>query len=39
MMYYARPFVFSYIWLGALLVLGLLVAQYMVSIGVDIQGF
>ncbi len=37
--YYARPFVFSYIWLGALLVLGLLVAQYMVSIGVDIQGF
>ncbi len=39
MMYYARPFVFSYIWLGALLVLGLLVAQYMISIGVDIQGF
>ena len=39
MTYYARPFVFSYIWLGALLVLGLLVAQYMVSIGVDIQGF
>ena len=39
MTYYARPFVFSYIWLGALLILGLLVAQYMVSIGVDIQGF
>ena len=39
MMYYARPFVFSYIWLGALFVLGLLVAKYMVSIGVDIQGF
>ena len=39
MTYYARPFVFSYIWLGALLVLGLLVAQYMISIGVDIQGF
>ena len=39
MTYYARPFVFSYIWLGALLVLGLLVAKYMVSIGVDIQGF
>ncbi len=37
--YYARPFVFSYVWLGALLVLGLLVAQYMISIGVDIQGF
>ena len=37
--YYARPFVFSYIWLGALLILGLLVAQYMISIGVDIQGF
>ena len=37
--YYARPFVFSYAWLGALLVLGLLVAHYMVSIGVDIQGF
>ena len=39
MMYYAQPFIFSYIWLGALLVLGLLVAQYMISIGVDIQGF
>ncbi len=39
MMYYVQPFVFSYIWLGALLILGLLVAGYMVSIGVDIQGF
>lgn len=37
--YYTRPFVFSYIWLGALLILGLLVAQYMISIGVNIQGF
>ena len=39
LMYYAGPFVFSYMWLGALLVLGILVAHYMVSIGVDIQGF
>jgi len=39
MMYYVQPFVFSYIWLGALLVLGLLVASYMEGIGVDIQGF
>ena len=39
MTYYVQPFVFSYVWLGALLILGLLVAGYMVSIGVDIQGF
>ena len=39
MMYYVQPFVFSYIWLGALLILGLLVAGYMASIGVDVQGF
>ena len=39
LMYYVQPFVFSYIWLGALLILGLLVASYMVGTGVDIQGF
>ena len=36
---YVRPFAYAYLWLVASLGVALVTAYYMVSIGVDIQGF